>query len=163
MLLIPQSPHYQHGWGGSTGLFPSNLRRRGSFEQVFINIPIDKHEAADGEKHFAVLHPACQVFGGLGRLRLAASPSCWAPSRAARWVCNGTFARALGHGSLCSCSNCATSFSSAIAVTAARLLETCLKRGAAGGTHVWRGRLGFGMRGGPRVVLFLDESFQAMC
>lgn len=68
MLLIPQSPHYKHGRGWSVGLFPSNLGSRGSFEQGFINIPINEHEGADEEKHFAVSHPLCQVFSRLGQL-----------------------------------------------------------------------------------------------
>lgn len=48
-------------------------------------------------------------------------------------------------------------------VTAAWLLETCMKCWVEGETHVWRGRLGFGMCGGPWVVLFLNESFHLMC
>lgn len=75
MLLIPQSPHYKHGRGWSVGLFPSNLGSRGSFEQGFINIPIDEHEGADEEKPFAVSHPLCQVFS---RLEQLAWPRSWA-------------------------------------------------------------------------------------
>lgn len=69
---------------------------------------------------------------------IAPAWSCWVPSLAECWVCNRTFARVLGCGSLCSCSSCAMSFSSAVAAMASCWLETHLKCWATGETRVAR-------------------------
>lgn len=104
----------------------------GALNTFFINTPIDKHEGADEEKHFAVEHHPCQVFGSGSYSLLGCMTELLSTFQSCTLGVQQDFCTYKGCGS---CSNCTTCLKTCCCMVVC-WLETWLQLGAMGMAHV---------------------------